>query len=412
MTVSGVSVIVVSRHRAKALRLCLLALTQQDHPRFEVIVVADPDGLVAAAGMPLKTVAFDLPNISAARNAGLAVASGEVIAFIDDDAVAEPSWLSRLVAPFADPSITAATGFVRGRNGISRQWGAAWVDRFGADHPFELPDSGGTFDAQTDRAIKTHGTNCAFRRADLLRIGGFDPAYRFYHDETDLNLRLRARTAVVPLAQVVHGFAESDRRRADRVPTTLVDIGASCAVFLRRHAPDADFAAKFQDLKAAQAARLAAHRAARRITPAQTSALLAGWQDGWHAGLQRDLSVLGPVAPCDGALLPLPGTGPRPGLVLSARLWQRSGRGRQAQLAAEAGRIVTLFCLSLTARPHWLRFTPQGYWLQTGGIFGRSLRDGPVFRLATLRARVAEETARWAALRPIAPASPENFRSP
>ena len=47
----------------------------------------------------IKIVPFDTPNISAARNAGISVAAGEGIAFIDDDAVPEISWLTHLTAP-------------------------------------------------------------------------------------------------------------------------------------------------------------------------------------------------------------------------------------------------------------------------------------------------------------------------
>lgn len=91
------SVIVVSRHRPAALRRCVISLQQQDHPDFEVIIVADPQGIaiVNEMGLTIKLVGFDEPNISAARNAGLRVATGDVIAFIDDDAVAEPTWLTR-----------------------------------------------------------------------------------------------------------------------------------------------------------------------------------------------------------------------------------------------------------------------------------------------------------------------------
>jgi len=59
----------------------------------------------------------------------------------------------------------------------------------------------------------------AVRRSVLADLGGFDPRFRFYLDETDLNLRLAARglyTALVPLAQVHHGFHASARRRKDR----------------------------------------------------------------------------------------------------------------------------------------------------------------------------------------------------
>ena len=109
MTLPAASVIVVSRHRAAALGRCLMALAQQDHPQIEVIVVADPEGLAAskATGLALKLVPFDEANISAARNLGLAAAGAPVVAFIDDDAVAEPTWISRLCAAFADPKVVA-----------------------------------------------------------------------------------------------------------------------------------------------------------------------------------------------------------------------------------------------------------------------------------------------------------------
>ena len=85
-----VSVIVVSRGRPESLTLCLTGLSRQFHDTYEVIVVADPAGMAAVARLPfadeIKTVPFDEANIAAARNRGLAVAAGEVVAFIDDDA--------------------------------------------------------------------------------------------------------------------------------------------------------------------------------------------------------------------------------------------------------------------------------------------------------------------------------------
>ena len=228
------SVIVVSRHRAAALQRCILALTQQDHPQFELIVVADPAAIaqVQGLGLPLKCVVFDQANISAARNAGLALASAPVVAFIDDDAVAEPTWLTRLCAPFDNAEVTASTGFIRGRNGISYQWQACEVDQFGQDHLLEIATPT-LRPATAQRAVKTQGTNCAFRRDALLAIGGFDPAYRFYLDEADVNLRMAGLTAIIPDAQVHHGYLASPRRAANRVPLSLYDIAASTAISSR-----------------------------------------------------------------------------------------------------------------------------------------------------------------------------------
>ena len=393
------SVIVVSRHRAAALQRCILALTQQDHPQFELIVVADPAAVaqVQGLGLPLKCVAFDQANISAARNAGLALAAAPVVAFIDDDAVAEPTWLTRLCAPFDNPAVTASTGFIRGRNGISYQWQACEVDQFGQDHVLEIATPT-LRPATAQRAVKTQGTNCAFRRDVLLTLGGFDPAYRFYLDEADVNLRMAGLTAIIPDAQVHHGYLASPRRAANRVPLSLYDIAASSAIFLRRHAPDADMAAALTALSLRESGRIAVHRRAGRIKADAELALLSSLTQGWAEGLRCNLGALPPLPATDSALLPLQ-TGPRPGKILSGRFWQK--HRLRAEAMASAGHITTVFLLSPTARPHKLSFQPEGYWLQTGGIFGQSTRQGSRFRLISFRNRVAEEAARLAPYRPI-----------
>jgi O-antigen biosynthesis protein len=403
MTQAPVSVIIVSRHRAEALKRCILALSQQDHRCFELIVVADPDAIaqVQTMGLALKLVAFDEANISAARNAGLALAAAPVVAFIDDDAAAEPTWLSRLTAPFATAQVIAATGFVRGRNGISFQWQACEVDALAQDHPFDAPETlirSGT----SQRAVKTQGTNCAFLASALRSVGGFDPAYRFYLDEADVNLRMASlgNTAVVPDAQVHHGYAASDRRRADRVPLSLYDIAASTAIFLRRHAPTADMVCALRDMTDREAARAKHHRIAGRIGTAEEAALMHSLALGWAEGMVRPLLLLPPLTASAADLLILPDTGPRKGRVIAARVWQLPRLRANAADAVAAGEVITLFCLAPTMRAHRVAFQPEGFWLQTGGIFGRSLRDGPRLRLISFRKRIAQEVARIAGLRP------------
>lgn len=394
-----VSVVIVSRHRPALLRRCLLGLTQQDLPGFEVVVVADPAGIAAVQGFAVKTVGFDEPNISAARNLGIAQAGGEVVAFIDDDAVPEPTWLSRLTAPFADPAVIAATGFVRGRNGISFQWRAAWVDREGNDIPLAV--EGVTLLPSTPaKAVKTQGTNCAFRRETLAGAGGFDPAFRFFHDETDLNLRLAGQglTAIVPDAQVHHGFAEGPHRRADRVPKTLHEIAASTAVFLRRHTgseTDPYLAA----LTDRERRRALGHMVAGRIEPRDVTRLLATLRAGWAEGLARPLADPPALPRPQTAFLPLDETGPRQGLVLWGWRHQATALNAKAQAAVAQGRVVTLFLFTADARPHWHGFGADGVWRQMGGLYGPAERTDPSFRLWRPHARVDHEIARLSRLR-------------
>lgn len=399
-----VTVVIVSRHRPAALRRAVAAVRQQDHPLLELVIVADPAACAALAGLAAKILPFDAANISAARNLGIAQAAGDIVLFLDDDAVPEPSWAGRLAAAFADPRVIAATGFVRGRNGLSYQWRASEVDRFGQDHPLNVPETPSLHGGSAARAVKTQGTSCGFRRGVLAAAGGFDPAFRFYLDEADLNLRLAGAvpaglTAVVPLAQVHHGFAASARRRADRTPLSLHEIAASSAVFLRRHAGAAALAAGWARLWQDQRRRVLRMMVEGRIEPGAVRPLLATLRQGWDDGLRRPLAVPAPID-SPPPFLPLPGTGPRPGVVLAGRLWQARGLARRAESAVAAGGIVTVFRFSPTLLRHNHRFHSDGYWMQAGGLFGRADRDGPPLFYGGFRRRLRAEVAKWAKLRP------------
>lgn len=403
-----ISVIVASWQRPDALRRCLTGLRQQDHPQLELCIVADRaacEAVVApmqAAGLICKLTVADVPNLSVSRNAGLALAAGDVVAFIDDDAVAEPTWASRLAAAFRTPGVIAATGFTRGRNGISFQWTAAEVDATGQDHALHLPP-GISLRAGTSRqAVKPVGTNCAFDRKVLLAIGGFDPAYRFYLEDADVALRLAPHglTAIVPDAQVHHGFEASARRRGDRVPLDLREIGASSMVFLRRHAGEREWAAALDRLQGDQRHRLLRHMVAGRIEPRDVELLLRGLDAGIAEGATRPLQGLPPLPAGDAAFLPLPATGARPGVVIAGRVWQRMKLAHRARAAVASGAVTTVLRFSPTALRHRAGFHPDGYWLQWGGLFGAAQRDEPAFRLVSFESRVTRECHRWAEVRP------------
>ena len=128
MTPQAASVVIVSRGRPALLRRCLVGLDQQDHPEFEIVVVADAEGVAAVEHMGwadrVKVIRFDEANISAARNMGIAAAAAPVVAFIADDAVAEHDWLRRLIVPITEGRADAASGFVFGA-----QWALIPVDR-------------------------------------------------------------------------------------------------------------------------------------------------------------------------------------------------------------------------------------------------------------------------------------------
>ena len=402
------SLVIVSRHRTETLLRCLTAVRQLDHTDFELIVVADPAAAAAvrALDLPLKLVAFDEPNISAARNAGIAQAAGEVVAFLDDDAVPEPTWLRRLTAPFADPEVSGAGGWVRSRNGISFQWQAGTVDRLTRPAPMVVPgDTVSLHRAVPGVAVEIKGTNCAYRRDLLCRLGGFDPGLRYYLDETELNLRLAALgalVAVVPDAQVHHFKAGSRQRSARRVPRSLHEIGASTAITLRRHgASDAEIAAMRDGLQRAERAKLIRLMVAGAVEPRDVGRLARTLDAGFAQGLAEALAPIPPL-PEGPAFLTFP-AGPRPGRVLAGRGWQAARLRAEAASCAERGEIVTLILLDPTSRYHWQHYDSRGFWEQAGGLFGRAVREEPRVRFCLFPDRIAQEMRRLSKNRPTVP---------
>ena len=388
-----ISVVVASRARPEMLARCLGAIDQLIWPAFEVIVVADKAGRDAIANKrDVRIVACDQANIALARNLGIAAAGGDVIAFIDDDAVPEPMWLAALAAAFSDGAVGAATGPVLGRNGISLQSGAetilATAETVPADtDPARRRATGG-------RTPKTVGTNMAFR-ADLLRsVGGFDESYRYLFEDADLNVRLGAIgvvTAYLPDAVVHHSRAPSKRRRQDRTPRDLFDIGRSTAVFLSRHAGDsapvALDAARHREL-----ARIDRALVKGTLEPRDARRLRKSFEEGVAKAFEKDLTPRFHSFDPPGAFHPRP---PRTWTFASfgSGVLQRSPAIEAARTARDDGAIVTLMTLSRTGLYHSVRYE-DGMWVHRGGAFGRSDRAGPLFRLTTRKQRFHDELAR------------------
>jgi cellulose synthase/poly-beta-1,6-N-acetylglucosamine synthase-like glycosyltransferase len=108
------SVVVCTRYRAELLARCLGSLVQLEHPSYELIVVdntrGDREVERVAADSGARYIVDSHSGLSRARNTGGRAADGRIIAYLDDDAVAEPAWLSRHTAAFEDPDLMATTG--------------------------------------------------------------------------------------------------------------------------------------------------------------------------------------------------------------------------------------------------------------------------------------------------------------
>ncbi|MFI1420972.1 glycosyltransferase [Streptomyces sp. NPDC020731] len=183
------SVVVATRERAGQLARALDSLLAQEHPRFEVVVVDNApmtdetrELVERKYGERVRYVCEPVPGLAVAHNRGLAVARGEVVAFTDDDVVADPRWLTELTAPFAaDPRLGCATGLIlparlhtpaqvllESHGGFAKGFTPTTYDPRNPprDEPL-FPFTAGRFGS---------GANMAFRTEVLRAVGGFDPA--------------------------------------------------------------------------------------------------------------------------------------------------------------------------------------------------------------------------------------------
>ncbi|MEM6619733.1 MAG: glycosyltransferase [Pseudomonadota bacterium] len=396
-----VSLVVVSHGRPDYLARLIGALRFQTCPKFELIIVSDaPTPLANPHKIRLKFVHFREANISAARNAGLAQAGGAVVAFCDDDAIPDPPWLERLAAAFNDERVGVAGGPVRGRNGISLQWRPCLVDAAGFDHP----TVGGStlLWARDGRYPRVHGTNCAFRTDALRKIGGFDPGFRFYLDETDVCVRLGAAgwaTVAVEGAQVVHGFAPSARRRSDRAPRTLFDVGASTARFLEKHAP-AQRDAAFARVRAERRAGLLRMMVSGRIEPREVRRLLGTLNQGLQS--PPDSPETEATNRQESAqFLATDHRAPERSVMVAGH---RKSAAKMVSLAKKLSNepvSVIILNFSFTTLFHIFGYDDQGFWVQRGGVFGKSDRDAGALQRHTIASRAQAERERLKTTFPI-----------
>jgi glycosyltransferase involved in cell wall biosynthesis/GT2 family glycosyltransferase len=214
-----VSVVISTYNRATSLAQTLAALQWQRHRDFEVVVVDGPSDdrtaeVLAGWGDAIRVLRTDDRNLSRSRNIGLAAAAGEIVAFIDDDAIPESRWLEDLVALYAD-DVDGVGGLVLDHTGVHAQYTYSVCDRIGRTTFDVLPTADRRRDVDDEHFVYLQGTNMSFRRSALARIGGFDEEIEYNYDEVEVALRLAesgAHLRTTDGAVVHHKFLPSHQR--------------------------------------------------------------------------------------------------------------------------------------------------------------------------------------------------------
>jgi len=203
-----VTVVAAAYNGERFLREALVSVFAQDFDSFEVVFVDDGsnDGTAAIArSFPVRYVHQSNKGLPAARNAGLGLARGQLIAFVDDDDLLPPTKLSVQARYLLEhPGI----GCVLGRQ--------EWIVENGVEPPNLARDP--IFGEPGGIQLVT----AMIRRQVLEELGGFDPSYR-YAEDRDLFVRLRehhVQITVLPevvLHKRLHG-SNMTLNRPDRHP--------------------------------------------------------------------------------------------------------------------------------------------------------------------------------------------------
>lgn len=191
---SLVTVVVSTRNRGAMIEPALRSLMALDHPAFEVVVVDQSTNTstrdcvleLAGSGDRIRYLPSTHVGLSCGRNAGLAASSAGVVAFTDDDCVADPGWLKAIEHELRDPDVAGVFGRVL-PNVEGRRSG---IDLAFKDSTVRVEYSGKGIPWYIG-----HGANMAFRRADLVAVGGFDEVLGAggklpSHEDGDISYRL------------------------------------------------------------------------------------------------------------------------------------------------------------------------------------------------------------------------------
>jgi len=181
-----ISVVVCSYNGAGTIGETLAGLAKLDYPNYEVIVVNDGSTDVTpeiAAQFDVRLISTENRGLSSARNTGAEAATGEIVAYTDDDAYPDPDWLKFLAAAFERTDHAAMGG-----PNI-----APYEDNDIAECVANAP--GGPLHVLIGDELAEHipGCNMAYRKDRLLAVGGFDPQFRVAGDDVDVCWKIQAR---------------------------------------------------------------------------------------------------------------------------------------------------------------------------------------------------------------------------
>jgi glycosyltransferase involved in cell wall biosynthesis len=229
------SVVVCAHDEARweELNSALRSVAEQTLEPHQVIVVVDRNEvLLRRIRESLDVVAIpntQTPGLGGARNSGVAASSGQIVVFLDDDAIAPRDWLALFAEQYSDPAVAGVGG------SAEPLWSDARPRWFPPEFDWVVGCSYLGMPETTQAVRNAFGCNMSFRREILESLGGFRLGYGC--DETDFCIRLRQRwpnkkVLYVPQARILH-HVPANRARIRRFISRCYFEGGSKAVVTR-----------------------------------------------------------------------------------------------------------------------------------------------------------------------------------
>ncbi len=167
----------------------IVSVQQQTVQPREIIVVIDHNPVLLKRAQERLVNAIVIENreakgVSGSRNSGIAIAQGTIVAFLDDDAVAEPNWIEHLLMPYGDLGIIGVGGKIN----------PIWTGKYPRWFPKEFYwVIGCTYQGMPSTMAPIRnmiGANMSFRRNTLIHVGSFRESFGCNHENSSRSANL------------------------------------------------------------------------------------------------------------------------------------------------------------------------------------------------------------------------------